>query len=131
MQNATKQAVLARGNYRCAWCDAKIYTGRKCDEGTVCKLGLCESANMMVSSCVSCARLFATYWPAGVEWSIGAAVNKLGPDNVVESAPFVDYLFAATGDLRCFDNALARIEAQRNQELDLIAGQRLARKVVA
>lgn len=133
-------AVIRRGGHRCAWCACKLDTGRAADIGDVCRLDVTGNDSSMVASCVACAAEYARWWRRGVEYSHEAAKRILGRHNgFVFSGPFVDYLESVcgafvirsgkrsgkrSGFLTPFTTALARVEVQRNAELDLLREKR-------
>jgi hypothetical protein len=91
----------------------------------------------MVASCIACDAAFRGYWWYHQPYSIETAKRILGRhDGFVTSGLFVDYLERATNhiSIACgrmggkasglytpFATALARVEAQRWQELEVAA----------
>jgi hypothetical protein len=134
---ALQFAVFIRAGWRCAFCACNLAKPvRVADEPTVCALDVRGDDSSIVASCMACAGQYARHWPNTCAYSVEAARRILGLyDGHAVSGPFVDYLEscvpAKLGIRTPFSMALARIEAQRHQELDLVAGKRLARKAAA
>lgn len=138
MNQQTRDAVIRRGGYRCAWCACALNTGRTADVGTVCKLDILDGNDSVVASCLSCAAEYSRWWNYAFVYSVDNAKRILGRDGALISGPFVEYLervcgfadvFAGRtvdkrkGLLTPFTTALARVEAQRNARLDIRKGQ--------
>ncbi len=131
--NALFFAVMIRASWRCCWCGCDLPTRsqNKADEPIVCKLDLSEGNDSLVASCTACNAMFRAWWPLGrLQWSSAAAMRYLARhDGIAVSGPFVDYLERVCPDeADPFAMALARIEDTRRRELDLIAGEKLAKQ---
>lgn len=119
MQSTIVEAVLRRADYRCAWCELDMRRPPELHGAVVCHLGVNESDDMMVASCIECRIRFDRWWNYSVTYSVESAKRILGVDPYFGFSPFGEYLERRTKDFFAFSRALARIEAQRNAPLDL------------
>lgn len=119
-------AVLLRGGMRCAWCGV-AFRGQRPDDAaetpTVDHLDGDPSNNAPtnhVAAHLGCNRARAWDWTPGKKWTPQEALQA---HSRALNATFDVYLEAKGADIA---TGIARAEAQRNQELDLVAGRQMA-----
>jgi hypothetical protein len=119
-------AVLIRGGMRCAWCGVAFRGQRPKDAAetpTVDHLDGDPSNNAaanIAASHLGCNRARAWDWTPGTAWTPQEAAWA---HSRALDATFDVYLEAKGADIA---TGIARAEAQRHQELDLVAGRAMA-----
>jgi hypothetical protein len=117
--------ILARAGHRCAWCDSKLAPNARTVAERPCidfldGVATNREPSNMVASCFGCASTRQSEWPRGEPYTTPRAVAILGA-SIAGPSTFSVYLDSLTAQLApgvAFEMALARVEAQRWQELE-------------